>query len=125
MGSLLWLLERSIVTEQTRRYAETFASEALQPLIDAGACVRVDAAATILQMQNGLTLSISLYGRNGQKIYNRQYEMVWRQALGESLSWPQASQSLPYPFAPAAYELVDETNAPIVDEFGDPIIVDA
>jgi len=84
LGSLLWLLERNVATETSRAYAEVFALDGLQPLIDDGACVKITATATILPMQNGIWLAVALYGRDGAQIYNRKFEMVWRQIAPSS-----------------------------------------
>jgi phage gp46-like protein len=81
LGSLLWLLERSIATEETRRWAEVFAIEALDPLVKSGACAKVVATATILPDGNGLMLDIGLYGRDGTRQFDQKYELAWRQIM--------------------------------------------
>lgn len=84
LGSLLWLLERSVANEETRRWAEAFALEALQPLIQAGACATATAEASLLPGGSGLRLSVGLYGRDGLKIHDRRFELAWRQALADT-----------------------------------------
>ncbi|VFU07943.1 phage GP46 family protein [Methylocella tundrae] len=89
MGSLLWLLERSVATETTRRYAEVFALAALQPLLDASAAADIAASASILPQGNGIFLDIALYGQDGSKIYDRRFEMSWRQAAPAAIGSPR------------------------------------
>jgi phage gp46-like protein len=79
MGSLLWLLENKAVNETNRRYAETFALDALAPLIAAGLAVKASATATILPRRNGVTLAVALYGSDGAQIYAAQFDVVWAQ----------------------------------------------
>jgi phage gp46-like protein len=79
MGSLLWLLENKSVNETNRRYAETFALDALAPLLSAGLAVKATATATILPQGNGVTLAVALYGSDGARIYAAQFDVVWAQ----------------------------------------------
>ncbi len=80
LGSLLWLLERATATPDNARWAQSFALDALGPLIASGAAVRADAQAT-LSPPSRLDLAVQLYGRDGTRVYARQFDDVWRQAL--------------------------------------------
>jgi phage gp46-like protein len=80
VGSRLWLLRRSSMEDGIEIKAEDYAREALQPLIDQGAVARVDV--TVIADGNRLGLSVALYGRNGSKIYNSKFELLWRQIDG-------------------------------------------
>jgi phage gp46-like protein len=79
LGSLLWLLERTIVSEENRRWAEIFAYDALTPALTSGLAAKISTSAGILSMQNGIMLSVALYARDGNSIYERQFDLVWQQ----------------------------------------------
>lgn len=82
LGSRLWLLRRRSLYDGIETDAQDYALEALQPLIDQGAVARVDAVATIERAENRLDLAISLYGRDGGRVYDRKFEGLWRQING-------------------------------------------
>lgn len=82
LGSKLWLLRRSSLYEGIELVAEAYAKEALQTLIDQGACVRVDAVAVANYALNRLDLTVSLYGRDGSRAYNQQFAILWSQIDG-------------------------------------------
>lgn len=79
IGSKLWLLRRSALTDGIEVRAELYARLALQTLIDQGACVRVEVAATADRARNMMALDVSLYGRVGARIFNEKFELLWRQ----------------------------------------------
>lgn len=79
VGSLLWLLERSVATDEMRLYAAQFAQEALAWMVTAGACARVDCAVELYGL-SGFSIAIALYGRDDALIYDHKYEPAWRQA---------------------------------------------
>lgn len=79
MGSLLWLLERSVVTEEIRLYAAQFVQDALAWMIADKVCARIESAVEIVGL-NAFSIGIALYGRDGSKIYDHRYEPAWRQA---------------------------------------------
>jgi phage gp46-like protein len=81
LGSLLWLLERSVVDSDTTRWAESFALDALQPMIAQGAAVQATAVAALLPRRNGITLAVTLIGQAGSKVYDRRFDIVWQQLL--------------------------------------------
>lgn len=86
MGSLLWLLERSILTApETKMWAEAFALEALRPLIDQGVAVKATAVATANPALGRLDMEIALFGRDGQAVFSQRFQDLWRQvAAGPS-----------------------------------------
>lgn len=82
LGSHLWLLERAPLTIRglsAARWAEQFANEALATLIAQGVCVRIDVAATANELQSRLELTVALYGRDGNRIYDRNFDVLWNQ----------------------------------------------
>lgn len=82
LGSRLWLLRRGTLYEGIEMVAETYATEALQPLIAQGAAVRADVTAFADRANNRLDLDVALYGRDGAAIYNNRFELLWRQTDG-------------------------------------------
>ena len=80
MGSLLWIFERSPLTDDIRRWVELIAIEALMPLINQGAATRVEAQAERRdQPSDGINLSVQVYGRDGRKLYDYRFEDIWSQ----------------------------------------------
>ena len=82
LGSLLWLLERAPLTINgvpAATWAEQFAREALKPLIDQGAVVRIDITSSVEEIRGKLLLFVNLFGRDGQRIYDRKFDLVWNQ----------------------------------------------
>ncbi|MBR0871207.1 phage GP46 family protein [Bradyrhizobium tropiciagri] len=81
LGSLLWVFERSILTEDIRRWVEAIALDALSPLIKQGAATRIDAQASAEFALDRLELQIQVYGRDGTKIYDQRFDDIWRQSI--------------------------------------------
>ena len=82
LGSHLWLLERAPLTirgQSAARWAEQFTYEALACLLDQGIVVRIEAEATANEIQNRLELVVRLYGRDGAKVYDRKFDVLWNQ----------------------------------------------
>lgn len=85
LGSLLWLLKRAPLTIDglsVARWAEFIAIDALKPLQDQGAVVRIEAQATANELRGRLDLAVQLYGRDGARIYDAKYDLIWRQIAG-------------------------------------------
>lgn len=80
MGSLLWVFERSILTEEIRRWVEAVALEALAPLIFQGAAARIEAQAVSHPAFNRCDLAIQIYGRDGSRTYDYRFDDIWQQA---------------------------------------------
>lgn len=82
IGSRLWLLRRRSLYDGIETDAQDYALESLQPLITQGAVTRIDAVATIDRTANRLDLEVSLYGRDGGRVYDHKFEGLWRQING-------------------------------------------
>jgi phage gp46-like protein len=82
IGSRWWLLRRRSLYEGIEIDAQDYAIEALQPLIDQGAVSRIEAVATANRPASRLDCLVSLYGRDGSRIYQRKFENLWRQIDG-------------------------------------------
>jgi phage gp46-like protein len=93
MGSLLWVFERAHLNEDIRRWVEIVTLEALMPLINQGAAVRVEAQAEAEFAINRVNLSVQIYGRDGGKLYDHKFEDIWAQTA-------TAPKSAPFPTIP-------------------------
>jgi phage gp46-like protein len=96
LGSLLWVFERTILTEETRKWVEAVALEALAPLIFQRAVVRIEAKAVAEFAFNRLDLFIELYGRDGAQVYAQRFENIWQQSV---------TSPSPKPFPPFGSQL--------------------
>ena len=82
IGSKLWLLRRTAMTDDIEMRAALYARAALQTLIDQQAVVRVDVSAVADRAAARLDLDIALYGRAGAQVYHEKFELLWRQVDG-------------------------------------------
>jgi phage gp46-like protein len=79
MGSLLWVLARAPLTEDTRRWAETLASDALQTLIGQRIVARIDVTAIAEPAIGRLDLLVKVYRSNGSLAVDRRFDDIWNQ----------------------------------------------
>lgn len=79
LGSLLWLLQRAPLDADTERWAQSFALEALAPLVTQGLAARVDAIAEARPADNRLTLTVRLHASDGAVMFDRRFDDLWRQ----------------------------------------------
>jgi len=75
IGSRLWLLKRSKVSDETRNLAEDYAQEALQWLIDDGIADTIDVSADF-DSNNALAIQCIITKPNGDAL-PFQYESPW------------------------------------------------
>jgi phage gp46-like protein len=90
MGGLLWLLENSIATPDTLRWAEALALDALSPLLEDDVCADMTAKASPFPSLEGIYLQINLYAADGTKIFDRRYELNWRQIIPVAIGVPRS-----------------------------------
>lgn len=77
LGSRLWLLRRSALTEATAALAEVYAREALQTLLDQKAAASLDVS-TALRLEAGrLELSVALYREDGAIAADMNFWLLW------------------------------------------------
>jgi phage gp46-like protein len=79
LGSLLWLLERAPLDDQTAQWARQLALEALAPLLAQRAVARIDAQAVANPMQSRVELTVQFYGADGSNVYDRKFDLIWKQ----------------------------------------------
>lgn len=83
LGSLLWLLERAPLTfEIASLWAPIFINDALAPLLNQGAVVRIEVETLSDELKSRLDAVVRLYGRDGQKIYDQKFGAIWSQIGG-------------------------------------------
>lgn len=77
LGSLLWLLERSILDPvATPRWAVAFAQDALAGLVGQMAVARIDVQA-FAHPPSRLDMAIQLYGKDGAVLYSERFNDIW------------------------------------------------
>lgn len=79
MGSLLWIFQRAMLTEDIRRWVEAIAIEALAPLLRQKVASRIEAQATAMFAANRCDLAIQIYGRDGSQTYDYLFDDIWQQ----------------------------------------------
>lgn len=79
MGSLLWVLPYLPLNEDTRRWTEALALDALQTLIDQGVAAKITATAAIQQAQGQMSLAIQVYRADGSMAVDRRFDDIWNQ----------------------------------------------
>ena len=76
IGSRLWLLARSKLTDSTAQQAQDYVEEALQWLIDDGVAARVDVSATRRGIST-LALTCTVVNRSGAVMARLQFANLW------------------------------------------------
>lgn len=77
LGSLLWLLERAPLTDDTATWARSMALDALQPLVKGGVVAKT--VVTTEVADHRLNMLVQLYARDGTLAYAQQFDNLWRQ----------------------------------------------
>jgi len=79
LGSHLWTLRRSALSDQTANLAADMVRDALQPIADQGA-VASFTVETWVDKSNGLLgIDIGAYSNSGTLTYNQKFEILWQQ----------------------------------------------
>lgn len=81
LGSKLWLLERAVLNEQTRRRAQDYAEDALAVLAQQGAVARTVVETAIDQLAGHLLISVAHYSHDGHTAYEQRFGVLWQQSL--------------------------------------------
>ncbi|WP_242220083.1 phage GP46 family protein [Shinella zoogloeoides] len=82
LGSRLWLLRRREIYEGIEIDVDDYVREALEPLIAQGAVASIDVAVTVDRPGNRVDYVVTLTGRDGARVYERKFELLWRQING-------------------------------------------
>lgn len=87
LGSRLWTLRRSVLSEDTAAKANAIVVEALQPIVDQGAVATFDVTteSSYRRLALGgastgiLSIGIDGYSEDGSMIYSQKFEVLWDQ----------------------------------------------
>ncbi|MFG6500137.1 phage GP46 family protein [Sulfitobacter sp. 1A15106] len=82
LGSLLWLYERSAITDETLKGIKDTVYDSLQTLEDQGA---IASRAVEVEADRGsghVYIEINVYSRDGQKRYSQRFSRLWGQVSG-------------------------------------------
>lgn len=82
LGSRLWLLRRTLITDETATLVEDYVREALQPLIDQEAIASLDVTVTVDKPFNRVDYVVNTYGRDGERSYDGKFQLFWEQLNG-------------------------------------------
>jgi phage gp46-like protein len=85
LGSKLWLLRRRTVDDTAvPQLAELYAREALQTLLDQGACAAIEITATADPAAGRLDLTVTLRDHAGAALVAPRFAVLWEQSRGLS-----------------------------------------
>lgn len=80
IGSHLWLLRNEIATARVAALAKVYAEEALAWLVRDGVAGRIAVASDLIENpRRGITLTIEIFARDGQRIFNARFERLWQE----------------------------------------------
>jgi phage gp46-like protein len=82
LGSRLWLLRRTAITDETAVLVEDYVREALQPLIDQEAIASLDVTVTVDKPANRVEYVVNTYGRDGTRSFDQKFQLFWEQING-------------------------------------------
>jgi phage gp46-like protein len=80
LGSLLWTLERSAMTDRLARDAKDIVADAMAVLERQGAVARTDVETSIDRKTAALLIVIRHYSHDGARIYDQRFGVLWAQA---------------------------------------------
>lgn len=80
LGSHLWLLRNSAVTDATAELARAYVREALAWLVRDRIAARVTIETGLLEYpRRGVWIDVQVAGRDGALMYDRRFERLWRE----------------------------------------------
>lgn len=79
LGSLLWMLERAAMIPDIERWAKAMILDALAPLIDQKAVVKVEVDVTRRSDDHGIDFAVRIYGSDGSIVHDRKYDFAWNE----------------------------------------------
>lgn len=82
MGSLLWTLRRSPLTEEVRRKHEDYARQSLTHLVKNEVVARMEIDAIIRPERDGIDLDIRLFSKDGSRMFDQKFGYAWRRTVG-------------------------------------------
>ncbi|WP_313194597.1 phage GP46 family protein [Shinella zoogloeoides] len=82
LGSRLWLLRRRAIYDGIEIDIEDYVREALEPLLVQGAIASIDVDVITDRAASRIDYTVTLTGRDGARVYERKFEILWRQING-------------------------------------------
>lgn len=79
LGSWLWLLYRSALTDETAQQALSYVNDCLKPLKAQGAVARFDVSVFAHKAASRLEVTIDGYSQDGQLAYSQRFARLWQQ----------------------------------------------
>lgn len=80
LGSRLWLLTRSVLTEDVRLRAYDYTVEALEVLRRQGAVARTDVTVQMVPAWRALLIGVVHWSRSGEQVYEQRFGVLWEQS---------------------------------------------
>lgn len=80
LGSLLWTLERSALTDRLAFEARDIVADAMAVLASQGAVARTDVETAIDRKAGSLSITIRHYSHDGARVYEQRFGVLWTQA---------------------------------------------
>lgn len=82
VGSHLWLLENSYITNKLQGLAQGYAENAIQPMKDLGVVADYVITTEINNQNKRLNIGVELIAKSNSEKYNKKFELVWGQLYG-------------------------------------------
>lgn len=83
MGSLLWLRERSTLTDNSEREIQTDVEIALDPLLDQGIAADIRVSVAVDKIAGSALISVQVFSQSGELRYNQRFYRIWTQTHPE------------------------------------------
>ena len=82
IGSHLWLLEQSFISNQLQGAAQGYAENAILPMQELGVVADYTITTEINRQNKRLNLGVELIAKSNSEKYNKKFELVWGQIYG-------------------------------------------
>jgi phage gp46-like protein len=82
IGSHLWLLEQTFLSNELAGLAKGYAENAIQAMQDLGIVAEFEVTTEINRPNKRLNLGIELIAKSNSEKYNKKFELVWGQIYG-------------------------------------------
>lgn len=79
LGSKLWLLQRSTLSDATARKAEAYCYEALQPIVNQGAVAQLIVTASYDTVRGFMFIDVQAFSEAGDRVYDQKFSLLWSQ----------------------------------------------
>lgn len=80
LGSLLWTLERSALTDRLASQAHDIVTDAMAVLATQGAVARTEVETSVDRRQGALMIVVRHYSHAGERIYDQRFGVLWAQS---------------------------------------------